>query len=87
MSAVKEIIYIERKDRESGGSLMRRFSRRVQQAGILPRARSLRFFVRAPSEAQKKKSALHRIGKRKTMERLYKLGKITKTTKTTRRSR
>lgn len=78
MAAAKEIIHIERKDRESSGSLMRRFSRKVQQAGILSRARSLRFHTRAPSEEKKKKSALHRIAKRKTMERLYKLGKIMK---------
>lgn len=78
MATAKEIVHIERKDRESSGSLMRRFSRKVQQAGILSRARSLRFYARAPSEAQKKKNALQRIAKRKTRERLYKLGKVIK---------
>ena len=81
MATAKEIVHIERKDRESSGSLMRRFSRKVQQAGILPRARSLRFHTRVPSEAQKKKSALQRIAKRKMRERLYKLGKITTMTR------
>ncbi|MBI2175134.1 MAG: hypothetical protein HYU35_00125 [Parcubacteria group bacterium] len=74
-----EIVRVERHERETNASLVRRFSKRVGQAKIVARARALRFRSRRPSEEAKKKNALRRIEKSKTRERLYKLGKVSKT--------
>jgi len=37
------MIEVKKKDNESVGSLLRRFSRKVQQSGLLLQARSVRF--------------------------------------------
>lgn len=79
------IVQVERRERETTASLIRRFSKRAQQAKIVSRARALRSRSRRPSEETKKKSALRRIEKSKIRERLYKLGKVGKTAKTKRK--
>jgi hypothetical protein len=61
---------------ESNANLIRRFTKRVQGAGLLRRARSLRYSTRAESDLKKKQGALKRIAKRIEIERLRKLGKI-----------
>lgn len=61
---------------ESNANLLRRFSKRVQSAGLVKKARGLRFASRIQSPLKKKLSALHRLGKRVEMERLKKIGKI-----------
>ncbi len=57
-------------------SVLRRFSKRVQGAGILKRAKAERFASRPASHYKKKKSALVRLSRRAAYERLKKLGKI-----------
>ena len=66
----------ERSGNENNISLIRRFSRKVQGAGILARARSLRYSERPKSDYVKKKRALKRIARQKEIERLIKLGKL-----------
>lgn len=61
---------IHKDERESSQNLIRRFSRRVKQSGILVRARKNRFQQRPKSPALKKKSALRREELKK--EYLYK---------------
>lgn len=61
---------------ESNASLLRRFSKRVQGAGIVKKVRNERFHLRPKSELKKKQDALKRLKKRAEYERLYKLGKI-----------
>lgn len=61
---------------ESNANLLRRFSKRVQGAGLVKQARGLRFATRAQSPLKKKLSALHRLEKRVEMEHLKKTGKI-----------
>lgn len=60
---------------ESSSSVIRRFTKRMQTSGVLPRARSLRFFDRPLSEATKKRQALKSIEKRAHYEKMAKLGK------------
>lgn len=51
---------IKKDEKESSQSLIRRFSRRVKQSGILIRARKNRFKDRPKSYPMKKRSALRR---------------------------
>ena len=67
---------VKKQNRENNQSLLRRFSRGMQQSGILLRAKKGRFMQRVKSEDMKKKSALRRLVKRAEYERLKKLGEI-----------
>jgi len=67
---------IKRQGRETSQSLVRRFSKRMKQSGILLRARKERFYDRDKSHATKKKSALRREELRKEYEKQVKLGKV-----------
>jgi len=69
-------VQVRKKERESVQSLMRRFSRRIQQSGVLIRARRGRFYVSPPTKREKKLSALRRLKAQKEREKLYKLGKL-----------
>ncbi|MDF1498017.1 MAG: 30S ribosomal protein S21 [Patescibacteria group bacterium] len=70
------MIEVKRKDNESIGSLLRRFSKKVQQSGLLLQARSSRFKEKTPSRTERRKGALRRneiVGEK---EKLRKLGKL-----------
>jgi len=67
---------VKKQERETSQSLVRRFGRRIQQSGILLRARSGRFYKRAESHQAKKRAALRRNELRKKYEELKKLGKL-----------
>lgn len=69
-------IEVQKSGSESNSSLIRRFSKRVQGAGILRKARSLRYSVRQESDLKKRQGALKKIGRREEYNRLRKLGKI-----------
>lgn len=69
-------VEITRGGTESTGSVLKRFTRKVQGAGILPRVRSLRYAERSPSKYVKKKKALKSLVRRETHAELLKLGKI-----------
>lgn len=70
------MVEVQKKDHETASSLVRRFSRRIQQSGILLRSRKLRFYNRKPSKTQRREAAMRRIKKQSEYERLVKLGKI-----------
>lgn len=67
---------IKKREREPSQSLVRRFARRVQQSGILIRARKIRFKERVKSKQMKKRAALRREELRKEYERKRKLGEL-----------
>lgn len=67
---------VKKQERETSQNLIRRFTRSLQQSGILVRARKTRFKEREKSEQIKKRAALRREEKKKEYERLKKLGKI-----------
>lgn len=71
------MVKINKKENESTGSLLRRFSRAVKLSSVLSRARGRRYYESPKSEFQKKKEALRKIAWRKNMELQRKLGKIT----------
>ncbi len=70
------MVYIKRKDRETTAAMLRRFTRRVQQSGILLRARRARFYETKPTKRAQRGRALKRIQLLKERERLLKLGKL-----------
>jgi len=66
---------IRKQNRETSQSLIRRFTKRLQQSGILLRARRIRFRQRSKSRQMKKRAALRREEIKKEYERLKKLGR------------
>lgn len=68
-------VEIIRNPGENPLSVIRRFSRRVQGSGIIPRVRSLRFSSRVQSHYKVKQRTLKAIARRAEMAELIKLGK------------
>jgi len=66
---------IKKQGKETSQNLVRRFSKRMKQSGILLRARKSRFKERAKSAQMKKRSALRREELKKKYEKLEKMGK------------
>ena len=71
------MIEAKRKDGESTGAFLRRFSRKIQKSGVLVKARKRRFLESRKSDRKIKDSAMRRANLVKEKERLFKLGKIT----------
>jgi len=69
---------IKKDERETSQSLVRRFSRRMKQSGILISARKNRFFEKEKSPQMKKRSALRKEELRKEYEKMEKMGKVIK---------
>lgn len=69
-------IEVQKKERETSLSLVRRFLQKVQKSGILRRARSIQFHQRPKSHQMKKKAALRREELKKEYERKKKMGEI-----------
>lgn len=69
-------IEVKRDTTESSGSALRRFSKKVQGAGIVRKVKGLKASERPLSHYKKKKAALKRLARRNEYERLKKLGKV-----------
>lgn len=69
-------IEVEKGANENNLSLLRRFTKRVQGAGILNRVRSMRYSARAISENVKQKKTLKLLRRRLEVAQLIKLGKL-----------
>lgn len=69
------MVEVKRKDNESFDSLLRRFNRKIQQSGILVRARKTRFFEPGKSRNLQRVAARRRAELRVLREELKKLGK------------
>ncbi len=65
---------IEKKERETTQSVIRRFSRAIKGSGILKEARKRRFFQKELNDTAKKAAALRRIRSKEEYERKEKLG-------------
>ena len=73
------MVYVKRKERETTSAMLRRFSRRVQQSGILLRARKVRFFDSGTTKRARRERALRRLKLSREREHLAKLGKLKET--------
>lgn len=72
----KTIIEIKKNPNENNASVLRRFSRRIQESGVIQKVKGSRYSERQESKLKAKKSALKRLGRRKEIEKLRKLGKV-----------
>lgn len=72
----KTVIEIKKNPNENNASILRRFSRKVQESNIIQKVKGSRYSERKESKLKMKKSALKRMAKRKVNEKLRKLGKI-----------
>lgn len=72
----KTVIEVKKNPNENNSSVLRRFSRRIQESGIIRRVKSSRYNLRKESKLKAKKSALKRMARRKEIEKLKKLGKM-----------
>lgn len=67
---------VQKNDGESTLTLIRRFSKRVQGAGVIQRVRGRRYHSRAQSRSVARKHALQVIKRREEVKELIKLGKM-----------
>ncbi len=81
------MVEVKRRENESFESLLRRFNRKIQQSGILVRARRIQFYEPAKSRNLKRVSARRRVALTEEREMLKKLGKLPVVYKKTYRSR
>ena len=70
------MIEAKRRPRETTGAFLRRFTRKVQQSGVLMRARKIQFREKPKNKRARRLSALRRERILKERERLFKLGKL-----------
>ena len=68
-------VEINRNPGENSVNILRRFSRKVQSSGVIPRMRSLRFKTRVLSSYKVKVKTLKTLKRRSDMAELVKLGK------------
>ena len=69
-------IEIEKNSNESNASMLRRFTKKVQGSGVLPRVRSLRYAKRDLSHYKTKVQRLTSISKKAEIEELIRMGKM-----------
>ena len=67
-------IEVKRKDRETVGAMIRRFSRRVQQSGLLREVKKGRFYSKPKTKREKRAGARRREDLTKIRKKLFKLG-------------
>jgi len=72
----KARVEVVKQGNENATGLIRRFTKRVQNSGVVKRARGLRYAEREQSKYVRRKQALKRIEKTKHIERLKKLGRM-----------
>lgn len=70
------MVEVKKKDNEGLDSLIRRFSRKVQQSGVLLQARKVRFHERKKNKRKVREDAQRRAVLTAERDRLIKLGEI-----------
>lgn len=69
-------VEVEKNSNESSANVIRRFTKRVQNAGIVPKVRGGRYFSRIKSRNVQRTAKLKKLDKREAYEKLIKLGKV-----------
>lgn len=72
---------------ENNLSVLRRFTKRVQGAGVLPRVRSKRYAERIKSTNVRRAKTIEYLKRKEVVAELTKLGKIAEVSKFTKRRR
>ncbi len=68
------MVKVIKKEGESASALIFRFSKKIKQSGVLREAKKRRSRARPLNKRKRRLSALHRVSKKKEIERLRKLG-------------
>ncbi|MEK9182580.1 MAG: hypothetical protein AAB809_00705 [Patescibacteria group bacterium] len=72
----KTLIEVKKNPNETNTSVLRRFSRKIQESGIIRRVKNTRYNIRKESKLKQKMSALKRMARRREIEHLRKQGKM-----------
>ncbi len=72
----KTVIEVSKNGNENNASVLRRFSRRIQESNIIQKVKGSRYNKRKESKLKVKKGTLKHLERRKEIEKLRKLGKI-----------
>ncbi len=70
------MIEVKRREGESVEAMLRRFSKKVQQSGIILRTKKRRFFSAAKTKSELRADALRRVVIRQRKEYLRKTGQL-----------
>jgi len=71
------MVEVRKKDNETSESLVRRFTRSMQQSKILPKVRGQRFYVKKKNKGRVKKDAIYRMKVGKVADKLKRMGIFT----------
>ncbi|HTH93228.1 MAG TPA: hypothetical protein VL576_01990 [Candidatus Paceibacterota bacterium] len=69
-------VEIKRNGTENALGVIRRFSRKMQESGIIPKVKGQRYSNRPISKLAEKNMKIRRLARRVEIERLKKLGKM-----------
>jgi ribosomal protein S21 len=72
----KTVIEVRKNPNENNASLLRRFSRKIQESNIIQKVKGGRYNLRKESKLKVKMGTLKRLNKRKEIEKQRKLGKV-----------
>ena len=72
---------VVKNNNENNLNLIRRFTKKVQGSGVLPRIRSIRYATRKQSKYVKKKKTLKVLKRRAEVNELIKMGKMVEFTR------
>ena len=72
----KTVIEVKKNPNENNSSILRRFSRKIQESGIIRKVKGARYNLREESKLKAKKSALKIMARRKEIEQMKKMGKM-----------
>jgi hypothetical protein len=67
---------IQKKERETNQALIRRFTRRLKDSGIITEAKRSQFRRKEKSAVMRKRAVLRKLEKQKEYVKLQKLGKV-----------
>ena len=70
------VIEVKKNTNENNMNLVRRFTRKVQESGIIQKVKSKRYNERTESKVKTKLATLKRINRRKVQAKLQKMGKV-----------
>lgn len=69
-------VQVEKNQNESSANVIRRFTKRMQGSGIIPRMRKIRYYARTKSDNVRREARLKKLAKKEQYEKELKLGKI-----------
>lgn len=69
-------VEVKKNPNENALSLVRRFQKRVQESGVLPRVRGIRYNTRLLSTLKTKRAKLKKLGNLAKYELAKKMGKV-----------